>query len=65
MHPIMHIDGVMKLASEVLRDKELSKLISSEGPIVPPRIPKPATAKAAATASSETANGNCGCGGHL
>lgn len=37
----MHIDGVAHLVEDVLNDKELSKLISAEGPIVPPRIPPP------------------------
>ena len=35
------VDGKWKCVAEVLTDPELSYLISSEGPIDPPRIPKP------------------------
>ncbi len=41
VHPFMEIDGVRRLVKDVLMDKTLSKLISAEGEINPPRIPKP------------------------
>jgi hypothetical protein len=41
VHPFMRIDGVRHLVADVLRDKTLSKLISADGEIVPPRIPPP------------------------
>ena len=41
VHPMMKVDGKWKCVAEVLTDPELSYLISSEGPIDPPRIPKP------------------------
>src|SRR5262249_20291326 len=41
VHPIMQIDGRKELYQDVLRNEELCRLISTEAPINPPRIPKP------------------------
>jgi hypothetical protein len=41
VHPMMKVDGRWMCVAEVLTHPELSYLISSEGPIDPPRIPKP------------------------
>jgi matrix metalloproteinase-14 (membrane-inserted) len=45
VHPVMRVDGKRKLVATVLADAELSYLISSDGPVDPPRIPKPPTFK--------------------
>lgn len=39
LHPWMIVNGRRRTVADVLADPELSALISSEGPIVPPRIP--------------------------
>ena len=39
VNPWMVVNGERKKVADVLADKDLSLLISSEGPIVPPRIP--------------------------
>ena len=39
VHPWMVVNGERRKVAEVLANKDLSLLISNEGPIVPPRIP--------------------------
>jgi hypothetical protein len=65
VHPIMHIDGAIKLVKEVLVDPALSPLISSEGPINPPLIPRApaAGAREAYGGESDEPERGCGCGG--
>ena len=63
VHPVMEIDGKAKLVKEVLTDHALSKLISMEGPIRPPRIPKAAKAFAGESAEDDDQHRPCGCGG--
>jgi hemopexin len=41
VHPLMTVGGKRMCVAQVLGDPELSYLISFEGPIDPPRIPKP------------------------
>ena len=64
VHPIMHIDGAVKLVREVLVDPILSKLISSEGPISPPRIPRAVAASSRESYEDGDQRRPCGCGGH-
>jgi hypothetical protein len=64
VHPIMHIDGALKLVREVLVDPALSPLISSEGRISPPRIPRASASRAAEEYGGDTDRRPCGCGGH-
>jgi hypothetical protein len=52
VNPWMVVNGERKKVADVLADKNLSLLVSNEGPIVPPRIPN--TAKPAGS-SSESA----------
>jgi hypothetical protein len=40
VHPTMVVDGQNRAVTDVLADKELAMLISSEGVVNPPRIPK-------------------------
>lgn len=40
VHPWMMVDGTKMAVADVLADPALSYVISAEGPIVPPRIPK-------------------------
>lgn len=64
MHPVMQIDGALKLVREVLVDPALSKLISTEGPITPPRIPNAVATSARENFESEDGRRPCGCRGN-
>jgi hypothetical protein len=52
VHPWMTVNGERRLVADVLADPTLSALLSSEGPIVPPRIPAlPAAGRTGGTAA--------------
>ena len=64
MHPVMQVDGALKLVREVLADPVLFKLISVDGPINPPRIPKAAKVFDGEGYEDDDPRRPCGCGGH-
>jgi hypothetical protein len=64
MHPVMQVDGALKLVREVLTDAALCKLISIEDPIIPPRIPPAAKAFPGENYEDNDKQRPCGCGGH-
>jgi hypothetical protein len=61
VHPVMTIDGRMALYNDVLRNKELCRLISTEAAVNPPRIPKPPD-EASRESFGESTPKRCRCG---
>jgi hypothetical protein len=49
VHPWMIVNGERKRVEDVLKDADLSHLISSEGPVVPARVPKTSKPTAGST----------------